>query len=196
FKEDSPYRPRTPYNASKAGADHAVRAYSETFEVPVTITNCSNNYGPYQFPEKVIPLFATLALDDQALPMYASTQNRREWLHVLDHCRAIDAVLQHGRIGETYHVGSGVEATIEQIADAVLTCLNKPASLKEIVPDRPGHDRRYLLDTTKIRTELGWRPLVDFDEGISGTVEWYAANRLWWEPLRDRAPVVESAWSR
>jgi dTDP-glucose 4,6-dehydratase len=195
FTEESPYRPRTPYNASKAGADHAVRAYSETFGLPVTITNCSNNYGPYQFPEKVIPLFTTLALDDRPLPMYASTQNRREWLHVLDHCRAIDSVLERGRVGETYHVGSGVEASIEQIADTVLACLGKPASLKEIVPDRPGHDRRYLLDTTKIRTELGWQPLVGFDQGVADTVAWYAANRAWWEPLRGRAPVVESAWT-
>jgi dTDP-glucose 4,6-dehydratase len=195
FHEESPYRPRTPYNASKAGADHAVRAYSETFGLPVTITNCANNYGPRQFPEKVVPLFTTRALDDQPLPLYASTQNRREWLHVQDHCSAIDAVLQQGREGETYHVGSGVEATIEQIADAVLSCLGKPASLKEIVPDRPGHDRRYLLDTTKIRTELGWAPAVGFDEGIAETVEWYAAHRAWWEPLRGRAPVVETAWA-
>jgi dTDP-glucose 4,6-dehydratase len=195
FSEESPYRPRTPYNASKAGADHAVRAYFETFGLPVTITNCSNNYGPYQFPEKVIPLFTTRALDDQPLPLYSSTQNRREWLHVLDHCRAVDAVLQRGRVGETYHVGSGVEATIEEIADAVLACLGKPSSLKEIVPDRPGHDRRYLLDTTKINAELGWQPLVGFDRGIADTVAWYAANRGWWEPLRSRAPVVETAWT-
>ncbi len=195
FSEESPYRPRTPYNASKAGADHAVRAYAETFGLPVSITNCANNYGPYQFPEKVIPLFTTRALDDDPLPLYASTQNRREWLHVRDHCRAIDAVLERGRVGETYHVGSGVEASIEQIADKVLECLSKPASLKEIVPDRPGHDRRYLLDTTKIRTELGWRPLVGFDEGVAETVAWYAANRRWWEPLRGRAPVVETAWA-
>ena len=195
FSEESPYRPRTPYNASKAGADHAVRAYAETFGLPVSITNFANNYGPYQFPEKVIPLFTTRALDDDPLPLYASTQNRREWLHVRDHCRAIDAVLERGRVGETYHVGSGVEASIEQIADKVLECLSKPASLKEIVPDRPGHDRRYLLDTTKIRTELGWRPLVGFDEGVAETVAWYAANRRWWEPLRGRAPVVETAWA-
>ncbi|HVC13682.1 MAG TPA: dTDP-glucose 4,6-dehydratase [Acidimicrobiales bacterium] len=196
FSEESPYRPRTPYNASKAGADHAVRAYAETYGLPVTITNCSNNYGPFQFPEKVVPLFTTRALDDQPLPLYESTQNRREWLHVSDHCRAIDAVLDRGRVGETYHVGSGVEASIEQIADAVLGCLGKPASLKEIVPDRPGHDRRYLLDTTKIRNELAWRPLVGFDDGVAETVAWYAANRAWWEPLRGRAPVVETAWTR
>jgi dTDP-glucose 4,6-dehydratase len=194
FDEETPYRPRTPYNASKAGADHAVRAYHETYGLPVTITNCANNYGPYQFPEKVIPLFATLALDDQSLPLYASTANRREWIHVLDHCRAVERVIADGRVGETYHVGTGVEASIEQIADRVLAALGKPAALKTIVADRPGHDRRYLLDTTKIRRELGWQPEVDFDQGMADTVAWYAANRAWWEPLRGRAPVVESAW--
>jgi dTDP-glucose 4,6-dehydratase len=196
FTEESPYRPRTPYNAAKAGGDHAVRAYFETFDLPVTITNCSNNYGPYQFPEKVIPVFVTRALDDLALPLYASTQNRREWLHVIDHCTAIETVLQRGRIGETYHVGSGVERSIEEIADIVLDELGKPKSLKTIVPDRPGHDRRYLLDVTKIRTELGWSPSISFEDGIASTVQWYAENRSWWEPLRDRAPVVEEAWSK
>ena len=194
FTEDSPYRPRTPYNASKAGADHAVRAYSETFQLPVTITNCSNNYGPYQFPEKVIPLFTTHALDDEPLPLYASVGHQREWLHVLDHCAAIDLVLRQGREGETYNVGSGVEATIEEVADLVLELTGKPSSLKTIVPDRPGHDRRYLLDASKIRRELGWEPEHDWREGLAGTVAWYTANRAWWEPLRDRAPVAETAW--
>ncbi len=194
FTEESPYRPRTPYNASKAAADHAVRAYHETYGLPVTITNCSNNYGPYQFPEKVIPLFTTRALDDQPLPLYASTANRREWLHVADHCSAVDAVISRGRVGETYNVGSGVEASITEIADLVLGALGKPASLKTIVPDRPGHDRRYLLDSTKLRAELGWSPAVDFAAGVAETVAWYAAHRGWWEPLRDRAPVVETAW--
>jgi len=196
FTEESPYRPRTPYNASKAGGDHAVRAYHETFELPVTITNCSNNYGPYQFPEKVIPVFATRALDDQPVPMYRSTQNRREWLHVVDHCSAIETVLAAGRIGETYHVGSGTEKSIEEIADAVLDALGKPRSLKTIVPDRPGHDRRYLLDVTKITDELGWSPSVPFEAGIAETVRWYAEHREWWEPLRDRAPVVEEDWGK
>jgi dTDP-glucose 4,6-dehydratase len=194
FTEETPYRPRTPYNASKAGADHAVRAYFETYGLPVTITNCSNNYGPYQFPEKVIPLFATNALDDKPLPLYASTANKREWLHVLDHCRAIDLVLAHGQPGETYNVGSGVEKTIEEIADAVLEHTGKPESLKTIVPDRPGHDRRYLLDSSKIRRELGWGEEVGWEDGIADTVRWYAENREWWEPLRDRAPVDEAAW--
>jgi len=194
FTEESPYRPRTPYNASKAGADHAVRAYAETYGLPVTITNCSNNYGPFQFPEKVIPLFVTNALEDRDLPLYASTQNRREWLHVLDHCRAIEVVLERGREGETYNVGSGVERSIEEIADSVLELTGKPASLKTIVPDRPGHDRRYLLDSTKLRRELGWQPEIDFETGLRDTVEWYASHRDWWEALRERALVQETAW--
>jgi dTDP-glucose 4,6-dehydratase len=194
FTEESPYRPRTPYNASKAGADHAVRAYHQTYGLPVTITNCANNYGPYQFPEKVVPLFTTLALDDQPLPLYASTDHRREWIHVVDHCRAVERVILDGTPGETYHVGTGTEASIEEIADRVLAALGKPSSLKTIVPDRPGHDRRYLLDAGRIRRELGWEPTVDFERGLADTVAWYAANRAWWEPLRGRAPVVESAW--
>jgi len=194
FTEESPYRPRTPYNASKASADHAVRAYSETYGLPVTITNCSNNYGPYQFPEKVIPLFVTNALDDLPLPLYASTQNRREWLHALDHCSAIELVLEAGAVGETYNVGSGVEKSIEEIADGVLELTGKPASLKTIVPDRPGHDRRYLLDSSKLRRELAWEPAIDFQRGLGETVAWYTEHRDWWEPLKDRAPVQETAW--
>jgi dTDP-glucose 4,6-dehydratase len=193
FNESSPYAPRTPYNASKAGGDHAVRAYSETFGLPISITNCANNYGPYQFPEKVIPLFVTRAIDDIEIPLYASTQNRREWIHADDHCRAIAMILDNGRVGETYHVGTGEERSIEEIADAVLAALGKPASLKTIVPDRPGHDRRYLLDHAKITAELGWEPLVGFKDGLQETVDWYAAHREWWEPLKDRAPVDESA---
>jgi dTDP-glucose 4,6-dehydratase len=195
FDEDSPYRPRTPYNASKAAADHFVRAYFETFHLPATISNCSNNYGPFQFPEKVIPLFVTNALDDKELPLYASTQNRREWLHVRDHCRAIERVLTAGQIGETYNVGSGVERSIEEVADAVLELTGKPSSLKTIVPDRPGHDRRYLLDSSRLRGGLGWRDEIPFEDGLAETVRWYEANRTWWEPLKERAPVVEaSSW--
>jgi dTDP-glucose 4,6-dehydratase len=195
FTEESPYRPRTPYNASKAAADHAVRAYFETFGLPVTITNCSNNYGPRQFPEKVVPLFLTNALDDRELPLYASTQNRREWLHVDDHNRAIELVLERGTVGETYNVGSGIERSIEEIADLVLELTGKPEALKSIVPDRPGHDRRYLLDSSKLRRQLGWKPDVDFEEGLRRTVDWYRENRSWWEPLKERAPVPEAtAW--
>ena len=194
FTEESPYRPRTPYNASKAAADHAVRAYYETFGLPVTITNCSNNYGPRQFPEKLIPLFVTNALDDEKLPLYASSQNRREWLHVDDHCHAIELVLEEGREGETYNVGSGVERSIEEIADLVLELTGKPESLKTVVPDRPGHDRRYLLDSSKLRRDLGWQPRIDFEQGLLATVGWYADNRAWWQPLKERAPVAETAW--
>jgi dTDP-glucose 4,6-dehydratase len=194
FSETSPYAPRTPYNASKAAADHYVRAYHETFGLVTTITNCSNNYGPYQFPEKVIPLFVTNALNDIPLPMYASTQNQREWLHVLDHCRAIELAVTAGAPGETYNVGSGLEASIEEIADLVLKLTGKPASLKTIVADRPGHDRRYLLDSSKIRRELGWAPEVEWDAGLAETVAWYRENRAWWEPLKARAPVEETAW--
>jgi dTDP-glucose 4,6-dehydratase len=193
FNESSPYAPRTPYNASKAGGDHAVRAYYETFDLPISITNCANNYGPYQFPEKVIPLFITRALDDHEIPLYESTQNRREWIHADDHCRAIARILDDGRVGETYHVGTGEERSVEEIADAVLAALGKPASLKMIVPDRPGHDRRYLLDASKIRAELGWKPEVGFEAGLLETVQWYAGNRAWWEPLLKRAPVDETA---
>ena len=194
FTETTPYAPNSPYSASKAAADHLVRAYHETFELPVTISNCANNYGPFQFPEKVLPVFTTRALDDQPLPMYASTQNRREWLHVRDHNRGIERIITDGRIGETYMIGSGREASIEEIADLVLDALGKPASLKQIVPDRPGHDRRYAVDATKIRNELDWAPEEEFDPGIRATVQWYAEHRAWWEPLRDRAPVVETAW--
>ena len=194
FTEESPYRPRTPYNASKAASDHYVRAYHETYGLATTITNCSNNYGPFQFPEKLIPLFVTNALDDRPLPMYASTQNRREWLHVRDHCRAIELALVDGAPGETYNVGSQVEASIEEIADRVLELTGKPESLKTIVPDRPGHDRRYLLDSSKIRRELGWEPEVAFEDGLRETVAWYSENRAWWEPLRERLQVEETAW--
>jgi dTDP-glucose 4,6-dehydratase len=195
FTEDSPYRPRTPYNASKAGGDHAVRAYFETFGLPITITNCANNYGPFQFPEKVVPLFATRALADQPLPVYESSANRREWIHVTDHCRAITHVIDTGKVGETYHVGTGVEKSVDDIADAVLDALGKPRSLKQTVPDRPGHDRRYVLDSSKLRTELGWEPEIDFDTGLDETVGWYATHRDWWEPLLERAPVDEAtAW--
>jgi dTDP-glucose 4,6-dehydratase len=194
FTEESPYRPRTPYNASKAAADHAVRAYFETYGLPVTISNCANNYGPFQFPEKVVPLFVTNALDDLLLPMYASTEHRREWLHVLDHCAAIELVLERGRPGETYNVGSGFEASIEEIADLVLELTGKPGSLKTIVPDRPGHDRRYLLSADKIQRELGWRPKLEFRSGLAETVAWYGDRRDWWEPLKARAPVEETAW--
>ncbi|WP_432161484.1 dTDP-glucose 4,6-dehydratase [Streptomyces sp. NRRL F-5630] len=191
FTEESPYRPRTPYSASKAGADHAVRAYHETYGLPVTLTNSANNYGSHQFPEKVLPLFTTRALDGLDLPVYASRENRREWIHVRDHVRAIAAVLHAGRIGETYHVGTGTELSVGALAERVLGELGLPLSLLRTVPDRPGHDRRYLLDSSKLRAELGWRPRVDLATGLRETIHWYASHRAWWEPLRGLSPVVE-----
>jgi dTDP-glucose 4,6-dehydratase len=195
FTEQSPYRPRTPYNAAKACSDHAVRAYGYTYGIPVTITNCSNNYGPYQFPEKVIPLFVTNALQGKPLPVYESSQNRREWLHVEDHCRAIEAALLRGRIGETYHVGSGIEADVATLARTILGELGMSENMMHTVPDRPSHDRRYLLDSSKLRSELGWAPTVEFAEGLKSTIVWYQENEDWWRPLLGRSPVVEeTAW--
>jgi dTDP-glucose 4,6-dehydratase len=194
FTETSPYNPLAPYNASKAGGDHAVRAYHHAYGLPVTITNCANNSGPYQFPEKVMPVFITRALNDEELPVYESSQNTREWIHVDDHASAIAAVLDRGVVGETYFVGTGEERSVMQVADSVLAALDKPDTLKKTVQDRPGHERRYLLDSTKLRTELSWSPTITWEMGVPETVEWYASNRDWWEPLLDRAPVVEDAW--
>ncbi len=194
FSEESPYRPRTPYNAAKAAADLAVRAYGHTFGLPVTLSNCSNNFGPYQFPEKVIPFFFVRLLTGQKMPLYKSSQNRREWLHVDDHCRAIDLVLKKGEIGETYNVGSGIEKDVETIADLILDALGMNAEHKTYVDDRPGHDRRYLLDSSKIRTQLGWEPQVDFAQSFRDTVHWYRDNEAWWRPLLKKIQVREEGW--
>jgi dTDP-D-glucose 4,6-dehydratase len=194
FDEEHPYRPRTPYNAAKAGGDMVVRSYHETFGLPVTLSTCANNFGPYQFPEKLIPLFTTLAIEDQPLPLYRSSANRREWLYVTDHCRAIDRILKKGTIGALYNIGSGIEQSVEEITDRILALLGKPASLKRYVPDRPGHDRRYLLNSGKIRAELGWAPEVPFEEGMRRTVDWYVANEAWWRPLKARLAVQEGSW--
>jgi len=183
FKEDDPYAPRTPYNASKSGANHEVMAYYYTFKLPVTISHCSNNYGRFQFPEKVIPRFVTNAINNEELPLFKSSQNRREWLHVDDHCEAIDLIIKKGRVGEAYNVGSGVEKSVEEIANAILKRLNKPKTLKTYVEDRPGHDRRYLLDITKIQKELGWKPRIDFEKGMDKVIDWYVKNEKWWRPL-------------
>lgn len=196
FTEEHPYRPRTPYNAAKAGGDFVVRSYHETFHLPVTLSTCANNFGPYQFPEKLIPLFITNAMEDRPLPLYRSSANRREWLFVTDHCAAIDLILKEGRIGELYNIGSGVEKSVEEITDEILRALGKPESLKTYVPDRPGHDRRYLLNSGKIRRELGWEPAVPFDEGMRRTVAWYRENASWWRPLRERLAVQEGAWGQ
>lgn len=197
FSEDAPYRPQTPYNASKAAADHLVNAYFHSFGMPITISNCANNYGPYQHPEKLIPLFTTNAIQDLPLTLYRSSHNRREWLHVKDHCSAIAAVLARGKIGETYNVGSGIEKSIEEVSDFILDVLNKPQHLKTYVPDRPGHDCRYLLDSSKIARDVGWKPSVPFEEGLRETIRWYAENRNWWRAIQQQAgtdTVQEDKW--
>lgn len=184
FKESDPYSPRTPYNASKAGANHVVMAYHHTYGLPVTISHCCNNYGPYQFPEKLLPLFTTNALLDKPLPLFRSTQNRREWIHVDDHSEAVDCMLQRGTVGEAYNIGTGVEKNIEEIANIVLKALNKPESLKVIVLDRLGHDRRYLLNCDKLKDTLGWSSKISFEDGVMKTIQWYIDHPNWWKPLK------------
>ncbi len=196
FTESSPLKPRTPYNASKAGADHAVQAYFHTFGLPTLISRCSNNYGSYQFPEKIIPLFATNALEEKPLTLYKHSSNKREWIHVLDHCRAIDLMIHKGKEGEVYNIGSGIEKTIEEIADFILETLGFSQSMKTYVSDRPSHDRRYLLDSSKIKNELGWQPTTNFEDGLRETIEWYARNREWWIPLKEKNILQESNWSK
>ena len=181
FTETTPLAPNSPYSASKAGSDLLVRAYHETFGLNVNITRCSNNYGPYQYPEKLIPLMICNALQDKPLPVYGDGQNVRDWLHVEDHCRAIDLVLHHGKSGEVYNIGGNNERTNLQIVKTILAELGKPESLITFVEDRPGHDRRYAIDATKIREELGWRPQYDFETGIKETIRWYRNNREWWD---------------
>ena len=194
FTESSPFVPKTPYSASKAAADLAVRAFVETYGLPMTISNCANNYGRYQFPEKLVPRFVVSVLNGEPMTLYRSSRNRREWLHVDDHCRAIETIIERGQHGETYNVGSGLEVDIDGIADRILEVLNADPALKSYVPDRPGHDRRYLLDSSKIRAELGWQPRIDFEEGFKATVHWYRDNVDWWRGLLDRVDVDETKW--
>jgi dTDP-glucose 4,6-dehydratase len=160
-----------------------VMSYFHTYGLPVTISYCANNYGTHQFPEKIIPVFIAKALAYQPLPMFASKNNKREWIHVSDNCKALLLILEKGAIGETYNIGTGVEKSIEDIADAILHATKAPATLKTTVPDRPGHDARYLLNSTKIAHELGWMPEVIWEKGLEETVAWYIANKAWWEPL-------------
>ena len=181
FTEPTPLAPNSPYSASKASADMVVRAYHNTFGLPVNITRCSNNYGPYQFPEKLIPLMIHNAQNDKALPVYGDGMQVRDWLHVKDHCAAIWTVLQKGRIGEVYNVGGNNEKANIEIVRLILQQLGKPESLIEYVQDRPGHDRRYAIDNTKITTELGWQPEYMFEQGIAETIDWYLQNSEWVE---------------
>lgn len=183
FSENTPYDPRSPYSASKAASDHLVHAYHKTYGLPITISNCTNNYGPYHFPEKVIPLFITNALHNKPLPIYGKGLAVRDYLFVEDHCRAIDLILQKGKIGETYCIGGDSEKNGITVADTILKILDKSARLKRFVQDRLGHDMRYAMDHSKITRELGWKPSVTFEEGIAKTIEWYIDNKKWWQKI-------------
>lgn len=184
FTEETPLAPNSPYAASKTAADMMVRAYYQTYGLPAVITRCSNNYGPYQFPEKLIPLMISNAMEDKELPIYGDGLNIRDWIHVEDHCRGLDVVLHRGRKGEVYNIGGRSEKTNLSVAQAILDHLGKPHSLLRFVADRPGHDRRYAMDFSKIEKELGWSPWVTFEEGIRRTVEWYQTYRQWWKKIK------------
>ena len=186
-RETDELRPRNPYAASKAGADRLAYSYWATYGVDVIVTRASNNYGPNQFPEKVIPLFITNAIDHRPLPLYGDGLNVRDWLHVEDHCRALDLIIDRGQPGETYNIGGGNEVKNVDLTHKILTLAERPASLIQPVEDRPGHDRRYSLDTTKLRG-LGWTPHVAFDAGLAATVEWYRENEWWWRPIKENDP--------
>lgn len=187
FTEETPLAPNSPYSASKAGGDLIVRAYHETYGLPVNITRCSNNYGPFQFPEKLIPLMISKALADELLPVYGDGLNIRDWLYVEDHCNAIDLVIHQGRSGEVYNIGGNNEYTNLQIVKTILRELGRPESLITHVKDRPGHDRRYGIDSTKTMVELGWKPQHSFETGIKETIRWYLKHREWWTRIQSGA---------
>ncbi|NKQ57833.1 dTDP-glucose 4,6-dehydratase [Amycolatopsis sp. K13G38] len=190
WTENHLLEPNSPYSASKASSDLLARSYHRTHGLPVCVTRCSNNYGPYQFPEKVIPLFVTNLLDGRKVPLYGDGLNIRDWLHVDDHCHGIQLVADGGRAGEIYNIGGGTELTNRELTERLLAAVGAGWDQVEPVPDRLGHDRRYSVDITKIGAELGYRPRVPFDEGLAATVAWYRDNRRWWEPLKDRAALV------
>jgi dTDP-glucose 4,6-dehydratase len=186
FTETTPYAPNSPYSASKAGSDLLVRSYHHTFGMDTVITNCSNNYGPYQYPEKLIPLLITNLMDGLQIPIYGDGQNVRDWLHVEDHCRGILLALEKGKAGETYNIGGRNERKNMEIARGILVLMGKDESSIRYVEDRLGHDRRYAIDADKIRAELGWEPIHTFESGLPATVAWYVANEAWWRPLKKR----------
>jgi dTDP-glucose 4,6-dehydratase len=194
FTEETPYAPSSPYSASKAASDHFVRAWHETYRLPVVLSNCSNNYGPYHFPEKLIPLVILNALDGKPLPVYGKGANVRDWLYVDDHARALELVMMKGRVGESYNVGGGAERTNLSVVETICDVLDRKAPLTDgrahrelitFVQDRPGHDRRYAIDAAKIEHELGWRSQESFETGIEKTIDWYFENEWWWRPIRD-----------
>ena len=183
FTETTPLNTSSPYSASKASADLLVQAYYRTYKLPVTISRCSNNYGPYHFPEKLIPLMIANALNDKKLPVYGKGENVRDWLYVEDHCSAIDLIIRKGKIGEVYNIGGHNERTNLEVVKTIIEELGKSEDLIEFVTDRPGHDRRYAIDPTKIHNELGWLPATKFDDGIKKTIEWYLTHKSWWEKI-------------
>jgi dTDP-glucose 4,6-dehydratase len=191
WSEDHVLEPNSPYSASKASSDLLARAFHRTHGLPVSITRCSNNYGPYQFPEKVIPLFVTNLIDGRKVPLYGDGLNVRDWLHVADHCRGIQLVAEAGRPGEIYNIGGGTELTNRELTEKLLAATGRDWSFVEPVTDRKGHDRRYSVDISKISAELGYQPQVDFAVGLADTVEWYRENRAWWEPLKERAQLAK-----
>ena len=193
FDEQTPYMPRSPYSASKAASDHIVRAYGESYGLPYIITNCSNNYGPWDSPGRVIPVFIANALNDKPLPIYGEGQAIRDYLFVEDHCNAIDLAIHGGDVGETYCVGGAAQRNGRQIAEAILDALGKPKNLIEFVPDRPGHDMRYDIDPAYIEQKLGWKQSVSFEEGIRQTIDWYKAHEAWWRPLMERFDIMRES---
>lgn len=195
FSEQSNLLPNSPYSASKAGADLLVRSYYKTFGIPAIITRSSNNFGPYQYPEKVIPLFITNAMDDLPLPLYGDGKNVRDWIYVLDNCSGIDVVLQKGKPGETYNIGAGNEIPNIEITEMILNKLGKPKSLIKPVPDRPAHDRRYSLDCSKIH-ELGWKPAHNFEDALDQTIEWYKNNEEWWRNIKEKQASFQAYYSK
>jgi dTDP-glucose 4,6-dehydratase len=184
FNENTAYNPHSPYSASKAASDHLVRAYFYTFDLPITISNCSNNYGPYMFPEKFFPLAITNLLENKKIPLYGDGMNVRDWLHVSDHCRAIDLILHKGKIGETYCIGGNCEKTNKEAIFKILKLMSKDESNIEFVKDRPGHDRRYAINYSKLKKELGWKPEIEFEEGLKNMIKWYGDNKEWWKKIK------------
>jgi dTDP-glucose 4,6-dehydratase len=190
WTEDWPLAPNSPYSASKAGSDLLALSYHRTHGMDVVVTRCSNNYGPYHFPEKMIPLFTTNLLDGKKVPLYGEGLNVRDWLHVSDHCRGIEMVLRGGRAGEVYHIGGGTEVTNKELTGLLLEACGAGWDMVEHVEDRKGHDLRYSLSIAKIQEELGYKPLVTFEQGLADTVQWYRDNRAWWEPLKEKAALT------
>jgi len=193
FKESSPLRPNQPYSASKACAELAIQSFFKTYKLPITMSNACNNYGPWQMPEKLIPKFVTDLMEDKNITLYQESGAKREWMHVMDHCRGITRVINKGKIGHSYNIGSGLEKSIEEIANIILQEMKQPQSKKTYIKSRPSHDRRYLLDSSKIKQKLGFVPKIDFGEGLKATIKWYRNNEKWWRQAKQKL-IVEEKW--